>query len=206
MKAEERERSRIARDLHDSIMIQFSTVKMNLSTLMNKWEQEIPKEQIRPHVINLDKAMQSLRKAAHHLMPDMILEGGLEDAVSYFCNNLQKDVFFTINLEFIGKIPRFETQIELAIFRIFQELMQNIIKHAQASEVYILISYSDGQLGIEIEDNGVGFGEKESRKDYKGIGLKSIEARLVPLGGNMDIATGSSGTNVCIEFNITPVS
>ncbi len=198
--AEEKERSRIARDLHDGIMIQFSTVKMNLSALMGGPDTTMEKERIRPYILQLDKATQSLRKAAHHLMPDMLLDGGLAEALYYFCNSLQKDVHFTIHYEQLDEIPRFEIQFELAVYRIIQELMHNIIKHAQATEAYIQLSYSNQQLGIDVEDNGIGMNELH-RQNNKGLGLKSIEARVLSLHGNMQITTNNKGTNIALEFN-----
>ncbi len=198
---EERERSRIARDLHDGIMIQFSTVKMNLSTLLGTSGEVIQKEALRPYIAQLDHATQSLRRAAHHLMPDMLLEEGLAEAVYYFLNNLKKEVPFTITYEQMDNIPRFAVQFELAVYRIVQELIQNIIKHAQATEAYVQLSYSEGQLGIDVEDNGIGLPSADQRKRAQGSGLKSIESRMNTLNGTMRIQSNERGTSVSLEFN-----
>ncbi len=197
---EEKERSRIARDLHDGIMIQFSTVKMNLSSLLGSNEEILHKESLRPYIIQLDKATQSLRKAAHHLMPDMLLEEGLAEAVYYFLNNLKKEVPFTITYEQLDKIPRFGVQFELAVYRIIQELIQNIIKHARATEAFVQLSYSNHQLGIDVEDNGVGLPPGNSEKMQKGTGLKSIESRMTALNGSIRIQSNGRGTSVSLEF------
>src|SRR5690606_1778943 len=94
LKAEEKERNRIARDLHDSIMVQFSVVKMNLSALAGKSDDYIDKKELLPHIEQLNIATQSLRNVAHHLMPDMLLEGGLAEALQYFCKSLQPTLPF----------------------------------------------------------------------------------------------------------------
>src|SRR5690606_31536600 len=89
---EEMERTRIARDLHDDIMVRFAAVKMNLSALMGTARPSVAKDELKPVVQQLDKATAELRRTAHNLMPDMLLQEGLAEAVYYFCNSLQPNV------------------------------------------------------------------------------------------------------------------
>ncbi len=201
--AEEKERNRIANDLHDGIMIEFSVVKMNMAALLNDRQYCIPKIQIEPVIRQLDNATRSLRKAAHYLMPDMLLDNGLFEAVLYLCNSLKEDVPFQIHLEQLDPIPRLGIQFELAIYRIIQELLQNIIKHAQATEVYIQLSCHNQHLGIDVEDNGIGFSHSEA--GHKGLGLKSIKARVQSLNGAIHIDSGSKGSSIGLEFNLEQV-
>jgi len=201
LQTEEKERNRIARDLHDGVMIQFSVVKMNLSALAGTPERYIEKKLLLPHIHQLNIATQALRKVAHHLMPDMLLEGGLAEALYYFCKSLQPDIPFRIRYEQMDEIPRFDLQAEIAIYRIVQELVQNIIKHAHASQAFIQISYNDHNLGIEVEDDGQGM-EQQGQEYPKGTGLKNIAARIRHLNGNMHISSNSSGTSISLEFNL----
>ncbi len=199
--AEEKERNKIANNLHDSIMIQFSVVKMNMSALLGEEQSAIPKQKIEPLIRQLDAATRSLRKAAHYLMPDMLLENGLAEALNYLCNSLQDDIPFTIRVEQLDNIPRFGEQYELVIYRIVQELLQNVIKHARATDVYIQLSCSGNQLGIDMEDNGIGISPTVSL-EYMGLGLKSIKARIQSLNGNIHIRSSDKGTSVAMEFNL----
>lgn len=201
--AEEKERNRIGHDLHDGIMIQFSVVKMNMSALLGEDGRYIAKEKIEPLISKLDTATQSLRKAAHFLMPDMLLENGLSEAIHYLCSSLQEDISFSIRLEQLDVIPRFNIQFELVVYRITQELLQNVIKHAQATEVYLQLSYSNGQLGIEVEDNGIGI-DPDNSKEHTGMGLKSIKARVQSLNGHLYINTNTKGTCIGMEFDMDP--
>lgn len=201
LQTEEKERNRIARDLHDGVMIQFSVVKMNLSALSGTPNRYIEKAQLLPHIQQLNAATQALRKVAHHLMPDMLMEGGLAEALYYFCKSLQPDVSFQIRYEQMDEIPRFDLQIEIAIYRIVQELVQNIIKHAGATDAFIQISYADHCLGIEVEDNGLGM-KPQLQLSGKGMGLKNIETRIRHLNGNMHISSNDNGTSISLEFNL----
>ncbi len=194
MEGEEQERNRIARDIHDGLMIQFSAVKMNLSAALNK------NEQVKPYLVQLDRAIASLRSTAHNLMPDTLLEGGLAEAVYYFCENIKEFVAFEVTFNLLNDVPRFEEKFELAVYRIVQELIQNIVKHARAEEAFIQISYRDGLLNITIEDDGVGMANIQ--KDAKdGWGLKSIKNRMPALNGTMEIAgEQDAGTSIILEF------
>src|SRR5690606_10066041 len=135
----------------------------------------IDKKELLPHIEQLNIATQSLRNVAHHLMPDMLLEGGLAEALQYFCKSLQPTLPFKLRYEQMDEIPRFDIQIEIAIYRIVQELVQNIIKHADATQALVQISYNDNCLGIEVEDNGKGMHDQITEN---GMGLKNIATRV----------------------------
>ncbi len=199
LQTEEKERNRIARDLHDSVMVQFSVVKMNLSALAGTPGPYINREKLLPHIEQLNMATQSLRNVAHHLMPDMLLEGGLAEALHYFCKSLQPTLPFRLRYEQMDEIPRFDIQIEIAIYRIVQELVQNIIKHAHATRALVQISYNDHCLGIEVEDDGKGM---EDPSPSKGMGLKNMATRVRHLNGHLHISSNSDGTSVSLEFNL----
>jgi len=199
MEGEEQERTRIARDIHDGLMIQFSTVKMNLSALLGKEEGTLP------YLQQLDKAIASLRSTAHNLMPDVLLDGGLAEAIYYFCENIREHVTFEITFNLLNDVPRFEEKFELSVYRIVQELVQNIIKHAAAQEAYIQIGYREGLLNITIEDDGVGM-PGAAQEGNAGLGLKSIKNRMPALNGTMEISgEPDGGTSIILEFTATPL-
>lgn len=205
MDGEEKERTRMARELHDSAMVQFSVVKMNLNTLLNESDENLKKDNLHQVQLQLNEAITELRNTAHNLMPDMLLQEGLLEALYYFCNNLQRNTNIKITLEHYGNIPPLHPQFELSAYRIIQELMQNIIKHAQATEAILQISCRNDILHITVEDNGVGM-EEEGLQNPKGMGLKSIFARARTLNGQMEISSRKGvGTTLTLEFEITNV-
>lgn len=197
MDAEEQERTRIARDIHDGLMIKFSTVTMNLSAL---FDGDKAKE---PYLEQLDKAISSLRNVAHNLMPDVLLDGGLSEALFYFCENINEEINFEITFSQVNEIPRFEEKFELSVYRMVQELIQNVVKHAKANEAFVQLSFNDGILNVTVEDDGIGF--VKSNEHNAGLGLKSIQNRIASIGGTVDISTDTdSGTSVMLEF-VVPV-
>lgn len=201
MRGEEKERIRLAREIHDGIMVQFSVIKMNLSALVGNDQQNCEAEKLRPLLGQLDDATNNLRRTAHNLMPDMLLEEGLPDAVYYFCKNLQKNVLFQIIFQPLGIIPRFNVQFELSVYRIIQELVQNIIKHAEATEVIVQLSFENKLLSLTVEDNGKGIPEGHQET---GMGIKSISARVASLNGRMGMDSQQSvGTSFHLEFDVS---
>jgi signal transduction histidine kinase len=203
MKGEEKERVRFARELHDGIMVELSTIKMKLRILQRMLNKTELQKEVYGIMDQLDHTTKELRKTAHNLMPDMLLEGGLPEAVFYFCKNLQtKDL--DINFQQFGEIPRLQQEFELALYRMIQELMQNIIKHAHATKAIVQLSYSNDLLCITIEDNGGGF---NLEKDLKGMGLKSLRTRIRALNGAIDInSSEEKGTAVNLEFDVRSVT
>jgi len=200
MSGEEKERMRIARELHDGIMVQFSSVKMNLSAMMNKALQHEQSDEMKGIVAQLDAATRELRTSAHNLLPDMLLEEGLCEAVHYFCNNLQQSAGIKIDFQQYGHLPIVVKEYELVMYRIIQELLNNVVKHANATIALVQISCQEHLLGITIEDNGIGFIEQELPAN-KGMGLVSIRARVQLLRGRIDLSSAKNvGTTVYIEF------
>jgi signal transduction histidine kinase len=199
MAGEEKERTRIARELHDGIMVQLAVIKMKLRKA--RVTQQVHEEQSLDAILQqLDDTSRELRRTAHNLMPDMLLETGLTDAVFYYCNNLQKETGLNIVFQHYGTLPALSPEAELYLYRIVQELLQNIIKHAHASKALVQLNYHVPLLSLSIEDNGVGFD-----RDIidSGMGLKSIYSRLRVLKGTIDLQSKKQlGTAIFIELNI----
>lgn len=197
MEAEERERDRIGKQLHDEVMVGFSIVKMNMAALQeNQYSvralaayQEIRQQ--------LDTACLQLRQAAHNLMPDALMDEGLVMAIDYFCSKVQQNTGINISFQQYGDIPEPPTDKAIGIYRILQELVQNVIKHAHAEKILVQISHYQNQMDITVEDNGIGIIETA----HDDMGLKSIRVRLQVLNGDIDIHTiKPHGTSVHITI------
>jgi two-component system NarL family sensor kinase len=196
IKGEENERIRIARELHDGIMVRFSAAQMNLSTLIENSDVTEMKE-FEKILVQLEEATRELRKSAHNLMPDILLEEGLAGATHYFCKTLARTANMQIDFHLIGEEPVLAADYELMIYRMIQELLNNTVKHARATYVLVQISSQPHLISFVVEDNGVGF----TPRAQEGIGLKNIQSRIQSLFGHVAISSRpGAGTSVYIEL------
>ncbi len=207
IKGEEKERSRLAGELHDGIMVQLSTVKMGLKSVPESYYRlscgaYIQTPYYKGIVQQMEEVTVELRRTAHNLMPDMLLEGGLADAVFYFCNTLKHSGLY-VSCQQHGTVPRQPADFELSIFRIIQELLQNVVKHAGAKRIMVQLAEVGGHiLAVTVEDDGKGF-DPANLPEERGMGLKSIASRMQVLKGIMDIRSGpGEGTSIHLEFEM----
>ncbi|MGV3541524.1 MAG: tetratricopeptide repeat-containing sensor histidine kinase, partial [Rufibacter sp.] len=205
IQGEEKERSRLAKDLHDGIGGLLSAVKMHFSTLRN----DMPELRYTPAFSEglslLDEASAEVRKTAHNLLPDMLSRFGLEEALRIFCQKASAGQDLRIEYQSVGNITRYSPSFELAVYRMVQELVHNIMKHAHAPEAVVQLSSHGGILSISVEDHGQGF-DQTLLHDGSGMGLSSISARVASLGGTFELdSTPGNGTSVYLEFDTCPV-
>jgi len=200
--SEEKERSRIGRQLHDDIMVELSVVKMGLSALPISHPEIRHTESYQNLVEQLNNTSRKLRQTAHNLMPDVLLEEGLVPAVAYFCNNIKKMTGLQIHFQYYGNIPRLPADSEVNIYRIIQELVQNIIKHAKAQTALVQLNYYEKTLSVTVEDDGIGFETKQGSGGST-MGLVSIQTRIKALNGVIDFHSRTPhGTSVNIALPI----
>lgn len=148
-----------------------------------------------------DEATNNLRRTAHNLMSDMLLEEGLPEALYYFCNTLRKNIPLEVVFHALGNAPRFEPQFELSVYRIVQELVQNVIKHAEATRLIVQLSYENRLLSLTVEDNGKGM-QQNDLNTFNGFGIISIHARVASLNGRIETnSQQGTGTSVHLEFD-----
>ncbi len=192
IEGEEKERSRIAKELHDGIGGMLAVVKMKMSL---EKEDEI-KEDI---MTLLNETSEEVRKTAHNLMPDIVQNSGLKEALTLYAetvNHSSNDLQIDLQLRSELNIP--EPSRKLSIYRMFQEVIQNIIKHAKATNAIIQIFDEGSRIHMLIEDNGIGFDPETTEK---GLGIKNLEARVKALQGDISIeSTIGEGTTIHIEF------
>lgn len=196
---QETERSRIARDLHDGLGGLFSTVKMYFSTLQHE-RPELSNDPLFTKSFELaDTASVEMRRIAHNLMPEVLLKLGLVNAVQDLCNNINAGRLMIISFQYYGMEQRLNSSIEVMLYRIIQELLNNIIKHAEASEVIIQFNRHSDRLTITVEDNGRGFNVSDVSVGTAGI--STIKNRVNYLNGQLNIDSKSGvGTTVIMEF------
>ena len=148
----------------------------------------------------LDNSVGELRQVAHNLMPEALMKFGLKEALGDLCSSLDnlKDVAF--KFRFYGENKRLEQTIEIALYRIAQELINNALKHSGASVILVDLVQDDNRISLTIEDNGTGF-DTNKIPEFKGMGLNSLKSRVNALNGVFDITSKpGSGTDVRVEF------
>ena len=186
IEGQEAERSRIAKDLHDGLGGLLSTVKAHFSNIQS----EILKiEKI--NVYNkanelVDEACDEVRRISHNLMPGSLRLEGLKAAVQHLGEEMDEAHPFTVKVETIGFENRMEESQEVFIYRIIQEALNNIIKHAGAKEVLIQLSETKDEYHFIVEDDGAGF---DPLMIESGLGLRSIQSRVDFIKGNLDVDT-----------------
>jgi signal transduction histidine kinase len=147
----------------------------------------------------LVESAKEVRSISHSMIPNALIKSGLVAAVRDFVNRMGTEKL-KINLVVLGLNERLPENIETVIYRVLQELINNIIKHAQANEVTIQLIRESNEFMLMVEDNGKGF-DLEKTMQQQGIGLKNITSRVEYLNGqvNYDTAVGK-GTTVIIEI------
>lgn len=186
LESQENERRRVAGDLHDSIGAMLSTIRVSLITQAKKENADL--ESIAHSKKMLDDTIESVRRISRDLMPSTLEKFGLVQAVKEMCERFQSTSMLPIQFMEAGDVQNLERNRELMIFRIVQELVNNALKHAQASSITVTFSASEHLL-VAVEDDGVGFNAEEHKNDKrsgKGLGLFNIENRARLLGGKIE--------------------
>nr|WP_294894008.1 sensor histidine kinase [uncultured Pedobacter sp.] len=199
LEAEEKERKRIASDLHDGLGQMFSTVKLNLSGLEN--QVQFKDKQVKTNFFKtmdlVDVSCKELRNISHQMASDVLMKLGMVAAIRDFIQNINQDKL-KVNFQSVNINERIPSNIETVLYRVVQESVNNVIKHAKASNLDIQLLKEEHELTLIIEDNGVGFDVKEIG-NAAGIGLQNIKSRIEYLRGTIDFDSAKNrGTVISI--------
>lgn len=202
MKGQEEERSRLARDLHDGVGGLLSGVKLSMSNMKgNVFLSEENAQSFENVISQLDQSIAELRRVSHNMMPEALIRYGLKEALENYCENINLSGRIKVQLQTYGMEKRMEESTEIIIYRMIQELLNNIIKHAEAKNVLIQLIRKQDHFNLTVEDDGKGF-DTRGIEHSTGAGLANIKARAEYLNGNVDIVSKSGeGTSVNIEGN-----
>ncbi|GAA4376889.1 PAS domain S-box protein [Hymenobacter koreensis] len=194
---QEDERKRIAEALHNGVGQLLYATKLHLE---HKSIDETHRDQA---VALLNEAIRTTRTISFELTPSILEDFGLKTALEEICKRIpNQHLRVNLNIKETRKpLPRL---LQTAVYRIVQELLNNIMKHAQAQEAFVYVIVSAGMVHVSVEDDGVGFEVKNSTKKREGIGLAGIRNRVGLLGGQLTIQSQpGKGTTVNIELPIT---
>ncbi|MCX2431401.1 sensor histidine kinase [Pedobacter sp. GR22-10] len=198
---EEHERERVARDLHDGLGGMLAGVKIGLSGWTDTRPGASQDKDLHRIIGQLDTSVSELRRIARNMVPETLLDFGLEVALKDLCEFHMRDNL-QIAFEAFNILTNIPIAIQLHIYRIAQELLSNAIKHAQASSIILQCTQDAKVFLITLEDNGIGFDHLREEKS-KGMGLKSIRNRVDFFNGQMEILSAEGeGTTINIELNI----
>lgn len=194
MQGQEAERQRVAKDLHDGLGGLLSSIKHHIRALN---EQGLTTSPIFQKANNmLDEAHEEVRRIAHNMMPDALAKLGLVAAVEDLAETY-RSAGLRITVHHSERQPQLSAAQDVMLFRIIQELLQNIAKHAQATQVYIQLSAFENNLVLTVEDDGLGYNPNEVQA-REGMGLKSIASRATYLNGTFEVESALGKGTVSI--------
>lgn len=198
LKGQEDERSRLAKDLHDGLGGLLSGVKLQLGAMKgNLILSEEHGRSFNMALSKLDESISEMRRVAHNMMPEALVKLGLQQALQDYCDGLSEGQPFTINCAFHDLEQRMEPSVEITVYRIVQELLNNAVKHSGATAILAQVMRQENNLTITVEDNGKGF---DKSTVLQGAGLKNIHSRVDYLKGQLDIqSVPGNGTSIHIE-------
>jgi len=202
IEGQEKERQRIANDLHDDLGGLMATVKLHFNSLHSKIKDDTDELYDKTTRL-LDEAYHKIRAIAHAKNSGVIAKQGLLRAIEQMAEKISAANGIAIEVKDFGLDNRLENSLELTLFRIVQELLTNIIKHANATKVNIHLTNHGDTLNILVEDNGVGFHTDKIFTDSNGMGLKSIDKRIAHLEGTLHLESEpGKGATVIIDIPV----
>jgi signal transduction histidine kinase len=204
VEVQEEERHRLARELHDEIGQTLTAVKINLQTLKRRLDGAEANRRLDDSIVITDRALQQVRSLSLDLRPSLLDDLGLVAALRWYMDNQNQRGKFEAQLVVEPPQLQLPGDLEVACFRIVQEALTNVMRHAEASHVQITLLRKNGQVELFIGDDGVGFdvlaASEESRLG-RSMGLMGMEERARLLGGMLDIQSGpGNGTRIRAVF------
>ncbi|MDP4273600.1 MAG: histidine kinase [Bacteroidota bacterium] len=205
IQTEENERKRFAKDLHDGLGPLLSTVKLSISTLSQLEKDEVTKNIVDNTDVVINEAIKSIKEISNNLSPHILNNFGLASAINSFINKIS----YTrqINIAFDSNIfnQRFDGNIEVILYRVVCELINNTMKHAHAQNIEIILNRYDSRINLVYTDDGVGFDVNQVLFDenYSGMGYSNILSRIRSIKGTIDVESNdNSGTKVVIQVSV----
>ena len=207
LEMQEQTMKNISQEIHDNIGQVLSLAKLTINT-MNANNPEVLKEKISNSKELIAKAIQDLSDLSKTLHTDNITDLGLLRSVEYEVERLKRASSYQVGLSIEGQAYRMEHKQELIVFRIFQEAIQNIVKHSRATQIMVHFLYSPSQFELKISDNGSGFDKNQvdynGKERRKGMGLRNIDHRAKLIAAHCSIESHpGKGTVITIKLPIT---
>lgn len=199
LRAQDEERRKIARDLHDSVGQYLSAIAMALAPLIGR-AKELPRDvpEHLEHALEITKACASeVRTISHLLHPPLLEEMGLSSAVRWYAEGFADRSKVQVQLAVPDALDRFGSDIELALFRVLQESLTNVHRHSGSKVARISVGSDARQVWLEVRDHGKGIPQKEGKLAFRpGIGTTGMQERINELSGTLELTSDQTGTLV----------
>jgi signal transduction histidine kinase len=192
---QESERKRLAEDLHDSVGQVLSAIKLNLHRLDKSAVTDTAQPVLADTRRLADECISEIRNIISNVLPPVLTDYGLLEALEGLCIKIEENTGVKVELKKNLNEIRFRPQIELAFYRIAQELFSNAIKHSAATVIHLTLTNEPGWLIMEFKDNGKGFNIDEVRQ---GFGLKNLQSRVKLISGEINIYTKPQNGSITI--------
>ena len=207
--AQEEERRRIARELHDDYGQAVTAIKLRLDMLNRKWGKVLPaglQEEIAQIEQILSDTMREIRQLITDLRPTMLDDLGLIPTLRWRVGRFQEETGIATRLVLPKKWDRLSSQLETTIYRVVQEGLNNVARHSAATRAQVRLEKTNGVVSAWVEDNGVGFDVESAMEEVKeSVGLMGIEERVTLLGGKAEISSRiGKGTRIWVELPVRP--
>jgi signal transduction histidine kinase/predicted ATPase len=202
VQTQDNERKRIASDLHDSLGSLLSSVRLRFNGLQEDFTVRVPEKSSRfnDSLKLLDEAIHELRQISHNMVPVSLGRFGLQSALQTFVGQVNASEQLDVDLQILGLERRLSEEIEVSVYRICQELVQNVIKHSNASTLRIQIIHHKDSLNIIVEDNGKGMKKEDISP---GFGFNTIQSKVNLFKGTFGIESQlGKGTMILVDLPV----
>lgn len=184
--AQEEERQRIALDLHDSIGALLSTAKLHMSNIEEEINALANLNIVKTARAIIENASSEVRRVAHNMMPGVLMKLGLEEGLEDFFENVRKGQNLQVSFVYDELPQRLENKKEVMLFRMLQEMTNNTLKHAKASEIKVMLKVVGNQLTLDYRDDGIGF-DTSKMNDQSSFGLAGLKSRADFIGATLQV-------------------
>jgi signal transduction histidine kinase len=208
MTLQDAERRHIARELHDTAGQTLAAIKMSIALIGHSIKN---RPELQPLIDDLnaltDAALQEVRTTSYLLHPPLLDEAGIASATRWFVEGFSRRSGIEVQCDVPDKMERPPRECELVLFRVLQESLTNVHRHSGASAAKVTLQPRDGQLKLEIEDNGKGISEERLRRletsaAHTGVGIAGMRERVRELGGLMEVHSAGKGTTVRVTLPV----
>jgi len=202
--AQEQERQRISRELHDDLGQALTTHLLALRDLQEDLSipVEIMFERLQSLYDQSNEIFVKVRRLARDLRPPVLDALGLKVAMQTYCAEFTRRTHLPVHFEADASLPAFPDTYNIALYRLLQEALTNVIKHAHASQVWVDLSMEEDTVSLTVQDNGAGFSEEKS--ETSGIGLAGLRERITVAGGTLNISSAPKrGTVLSAQFPLS---
>jgi PAS domain S-box-containing protein len=201
----EEERSRIAREIHDEFGQQLTGLKMSLSTLRKQATDAATEETINDMLRGIEATVQAMREFSNELQPVILDTLGLIPSIEWLVNEFRRKTMIHCELKVTNRTETINKSLSTAFFRVCQEALTNITKHAHAKTVKVVLNHAGDRLIMEIHDDGVGIQSEHVNNPFS-IGLTGMRERAKLIDAKLEIRSNKEmkGTSVCLTCHLTP--